>query len=234
MSNKLTSKTAIRFFEKTGESLTRAGTIHNRDPFAGRVYSHAPPPNLPEARNQAPERLTDAPSGTTARNVGNSSNIVVPPAALNQVMQRMNSIDDHVGGEVYAMLGEVEEMCSTIFQVPATVKRIRNLCDEVKRCLGPFRGTIDDLTIKTRRIASEISDIDHGNPDEIAVSQAGTSQGIQLVTSTINRQADSMERTATTYKTRASRLEQEADREQQRADNLQMQIDMALSLPRPV
>jgi len=234
MSNNLTSKTAIRFFEKTGEGLTRAGTIHNRDPFAGRIYSHAPPPNLPEARNQDPERLTDTSRGTSARNVGNSSNIVISPIVLNQHIQRMTSIDDQVGGEVYAMLGEVEEMCATIFQVPATVKRIRNLCDEVKRCLGPFRGVTDDLAIKTRRIASEISDIDHGNPDEIAVSQTGTNQGIQLVTSTISRQADSMERTATTYRARASRLEQEADREQLRADNLQMQIDMALSLPRPV
>jgi len=234
---RLSSKTADRFFENTGEALTSASHIHNQNPFEGMRHDAAPPPQLPIRSNQDPSLLTDTAMGAgantsmLARNIGNSSNIVVDPTVLTQSIQRMDKIDEYVGSDAYSMLNDVNEVCTTIFQLPETVQEIKSVCDDVKHCLSPFRGVTDGITIATRRFVYEMSDIDHGNPNSIAMSQTGADQAIQMATTSVNRQSDNMERTASTYKNRADRLEQQAEREERMAVNLQSQIDMAMSVP---
>jgi len=229
MSRNFTGKIADRFHTNTSDALTRAGNVHNQNPFEGMRSGDVPFPQLPHAANQSPQSLMQASRSAMAGNVGNSSNIVVDPNTFTQAIQRMDSIDDHVGAEVFGMLGQVEEMCATIFKVPSTVQRIRSLCDEVKRCLGPFRGATEEVAIDTRRFVNAISDIDHGNSGEIAISQVAVSQAVQMARTTIDRQVSNMQRTASTYNTRADRLELDAEREQRRADDIQRQIDEAIA-----
>jgi len=234
---RLSSKTADRFFENTGEALTRASHIHNKNPFEGMRHEASPPPQLPTRSNQDPSFLTDAIGGAgadtsmIARNIGNSSNIVIDPPVLTQTINRADKIDDYVGSNTHTMLNDVEEICATIFQLPETVQEIKGVYDDVKHCLGPFRGVTDGIAMTTRRFAYDMSDIDHGNLESIAMSQRGTDQAVQMARTSINRQADNMERTASTYRNRADRLEQQAEREERAAENFQRQLDMLASVP---
>jgi len=234
---RLTSRTADRFFENIGEAVTRASHIHNKNPFEGMRHDASPPPQLPVRSNQDPVFLTDAiggagvNTGMIARNIGNSSNIVVDPTVLTQSIQRMDKIDEHVGSNVYTMLNDIEEICATIFRLPETVQEIHSVCDDVMHCLGPFRGVTEGITMTTRRFAYDMSDIDHGNPNSLAMSQIGIDQAIQMATTSISRQAGNMERTATTYKNQANRLEQQAQREERAVVNFQRQLDMLASAP---
>jgi len=217
-----------RFKERTEAALSRAGTAHNSNPFERVNTGSVPPPNLRTPLNQTMtlHMISETP---TARNMGTSANIVIDPEAFNQATKRMDSIDEFVGQEVYTTLCEVEEMCETIFQIPETIARIKDICSEVKRCLGPFRGVTDGVVIDTRKYVSAMSDVDHGNAGLIALSQVGVNNAVQVATTTINRQAHNMEQTSLSYKTNADRLEREAEREQLRADRLQMQIDASMA-----
>jgi len=201
-----------------------SGRSGSQNPYPGGVRA----PALQPVSNLSFDMPKSA-EGSQARNIGTSANVVVEPEVFNHTLRRMDSIDDFVGGEVYNMLGEIEEICSTIFQVPATVERIKNVCNEVKRCLGPFRGVTDAVAIDTRQYVHAISDIDHGNPNLTAISHIGETNAVQRANTTVNRQVNNMERTVMSYRNTANRLEHEAERERQRAANLQRQANTLMA-----
>jgi len=224
----LISQTSDRFNERTNTALARSGTVHSQNPFARVFTGSVPPPNLPTPTNLT-LNMRESAIRPNARNIGNSSDIVMDPEVFTQAVNRMDTVVDFVGAESYAMINGMEEICTTIFQIPETVSRIQNVCDTLKRCLSSIRGVTEAVATDTRQFISDMADIDRGNTRLIAVSQSGASNTIQSARSTITRQASNMERTSTTYKSRAARLEQEAEREERRAASLQIQIDAAMT-----
>ena len=211
-----------KFFENTEAALDRAGDAHNANPFEGRRSGVVPLPVLPATNNQtAPFSPEDAWSGGPhARNVGNSSNVVVDPDVYRHTLQRMDMVDYQAGADMYMISTEIEDMCSTIFVVPETGPRIAAIADQLKRSLGPLRSLTEEVAIDVRQFANEISNADHGNSQEVAISQAGSDQAIQRVSSSIDRQISSMERTSNIYQTRSQSLASQAQRERERADIL--------------
>jgi len=228
MPRSLTSKTSDRFASNTEEALSRSGAVHKKDPFQGMPSGDVPFPNMPSTINQNPETLRNAISGgLISRNVGNSSNIVVDPVVFNDSIRRMNSMDNHIGAEVHGLLREVEEMCATIFHVPAVARQIKNFCDEVTRHLGRFQDTTDSISIETKRFVGEMAQIDHGNTGQIAISQMAVSQAIQQANSAINRQTDNMQRTVQNYNRQVERLNGETEREERNVERLQRELERA-------
>ena len=208
-------KSVERFFTNTEEALMRAGDAHSRKPFDGHTTGSVPLPPLPTPINQpAPFAADDAWKGAPhARNAGDSSNVVVEPDAYNTILQRMDVVDYQAGADMYAISNEIEEICSTIFVVPETGPRISGIADQFKKSLNQFRAATEEVIIDTRRFISTASDVDHGNTEELAISRAAADQAIGRVSSSIDRQISSMERTASAYKTRAEQLERQAETE---------------------
>jgi len=228
MPGNLMSKSSTRFISNTEEAISRSGAIHKKDPFQGMPNGDVPFPNLPNAINQNPQILRNSISSSArAASIGNSSNIVVDPVVFDESIRRMNAMDNHIGAEVHSMLGEVEEMCATIFHVPAVARQIKSFCDEVTRHLGRFQGTTDGVAIETRKFVGAISHADHGNTGQIAISEMAVSQAVQQASGAINRQADNMQRTAQNFNRQVDRLHSAAEREERNADNLQRELDRA-------
>jgi len=224
----LVGNIAEKFRAKTEAALTRAGAAHLRDPFERGNFGDVPTPNLRTPTN-VQMNLHMISQTPMARNMGTSANVVINPNIYNQAVRRMDAIDELVGAEIHAALCQIEEMCSTIFQVPETIERIRNVCSEVKRCLGPFRAVTDGIAIDTRKYVHAMSDVDHGNTGQIAISQLGADNAVQAASNALDRQANNMERTSASYKSTSDRLERDAEREQRRADDLQAQIDAIMA-----
>jgi len=215
-------KSVKKFFANTEDALARAGEAHNKDPFAGHPLGKVPLPHLPEPRNQpAPFSQEEAfTGGPHARNIGDSSSVVSDPDVYTDVLRRMEMVDYQAGADIFMISNTIEEICSTIFIVPDTCERITALCGQLKKELGPFRSATEEVAIETRKFANAISDIDHGNMEELAMTRIGADQAINRVSSAIDRQVSSMERTAEIYESRASQLKVQAERERQRAERL--------------
>ena len=218
-------KSVEKFFTNTEEALERAGEAHNKNPFERhRSNGSVPLPNLPPTHNQpAPFTSSDAwTGGPHGRNVGDSSSVVVDTDVYNAVIQRADMVDHQSGGDMYAMCNTIDEICETIFVVPETSPRIAAITDQFKKSLGHYRSLTEELAICVRRYTNEISNIDHGSMDEVAMVKAASSQAIGRVSSSADRQISSMERTSESYKNQAKRLSEQAQREYQRADRLRL------------
>jgi len=222
MSRGFVGKSAERFFAATENAFEKAGDAHEKKPFEGKKEGIVPLPRLPSVSNKdAPFEAADAWSGTAhARNAGNSSNIVVDPQVYDAILRRVDMTDHQVGADLYRVAAAIEEMCAKSFVVPETAARVLAVISQVKNSLGQFRALTEDAAISIRRFASAISDADLGNTGQVAVSEASAEQIISRVSSTLDRQTDSMERTANNYKTCSETLMNQAKREHQKADSL--------------
>ena len=229
-------KSVKKFFANTEEALTRAGAAHSKDPFENTTSKLVPLPNLPEARNQpAPFTQEEAFTGSPhSRRVGNSTSVVVDPDVYNTVLQRMDTVDYQAGADMYMISNEIEELCATIFVVPDTVEQIATLCSQFKKELNQFRAVTEEVAISTRQYLSRVSEIDHGNTEELAFTSQGADQAIQRVSSAIERQVSSMERTVENYQSRASRLSDQAQRERARAERLAERMTMTNQMFPPI
>jgi len=162
--------------------------------------------------------------------MGNSSSVVVDADIYNTVLQRLDTADHQAGADMYAMCNTIDEICETIFVVPETTPRIKAMTDQFKKSLGQFRSLTEEVAIDVRRYTSEISNIDHGSMEEVAMVETASNQVIGRVSSSIDRQINSMERTSESYITRADRLADQAQRERQRADRLAANLSNGMFL----
>jgi len=201
-------KSVERFFSRTGDALKRAGDAHSRVPFEGRAEGLVPFPRFATPNNQpipfAPEDAWS--EASHGRGAGDSSNIVVDPDVYNDVMRRVDILDNQAGEDLHMVCTTIEDMCARIFIVPGTVPRILNVSEQLKNSLGQFRALTDDANISMRRYVDDVMDRDRGNTKQLALSKAGAEQAINRVSGTIDRQINSMERTAESYKNRASNM----------------------------
>ena len=216
-------KSVKKFFQNTEDALTQAGEAHNRNPFDNHRANHSVPlPNLPTTTNISspftPEQGLSG--GSHAMGVGNSSNVVVDPDVLETAVQRMDRLDRQATDDMCNIANEIDEICSTIFVVPATVTHIARLTDEFKKHIMPGRYVTEDMVIDVRRFMDQTSNTDHGNMGVIAMSRPGADQAIQRVSSSIDRQISNMERTVGNYQTRSETIKTQAERERRRADQL--------------
>jgi len=217
-------KSVKKFFANTEEALDRASNAHNTNPFDRHRSNHSMPlPNLPPTHNQpAPFTAADAMSDSVshARNVGDVTNIALDPGVVEDISYRMQRIDRQAADDMRRVADEVEAMCGTIFVVPETVERIRSLCDDFKRAMHYAGHVTDDAAMDVRKFVNEMCDIDHGNPEILAISRTGADQAIDRVSRSMDRQIQNMERTVDSYKNQSLRLSNQADRERRRAEQL--------------
>ena len=100
-----------------------------------------------------------AASGSVPTGRGNSSNIVVSQAEYESAFRQVCQADERMGECVYNTANEIELLCQTVFILPQAVPRCLNISESVKKSLGQFRAVTEDVAIKARNFAREITDI---------------------------------------------------------------------------
>jgi len=98
-------------------------------------------------------------SGLVPTGQGNSSNIVVSQQDYEAAFHQVSQADEKIGQCMYNMANEIETLCQTAFILPQAVPRCVNISESVKKSLGQFRSVTEDVAIKARHFAREITDI---------------------------------------------------------------------------
>jgi len=217
MARGFSGKSVARFFKNTCAALDEAGIAHNRNPFEGVATNLVPLPTVVATNNvSAPFTAEDAWSDRMqARRVGNESNIVVDQQLYENIINRVDAIDDQAGADIYMMANAIEDMCARIFVVPETVNRILAITSQLKSSLGQFRSLTEDTSIDMRRFVNAISAVDHGNTKQLSMSDTGSEQAIRRVTSSVDRQVTNMERTASRYRLQSDNIMNSAEMQMQ-------------------
>jgi len=112
---------------------------------------------LREAR--IPFSPEDADIGRAVSGRGGSTNIIVSQADYEDVARAICKTDDNIGECLYRSACEIEEMCRTIFVMPAVSAGCVNVANEIKGCLGILRSITEDAAIQARSFAREITEI---------------------------------------------------------------------------
>lgn len=85
-----------------------------------------------------------------------SDNIVVSQANYDAMARRLYQLDDSMGDCLYQCAKRVEEMCDTVFIMPAVGPRCKHIAGGVVECLGQLRTLTDDIGISAKKFAAEI------------------------------------------------------------------------------
>jgi len=228
---------AEHFFNRTNEAVSRASESHKQEPLEDYSYSHIPPVRLPSTPNQRPPfpeggGTAGAASVRHPTGKGNSSNIVMDPFVYEEIARRADMLDDQAGAGLYRIASAIEEMCRASFVMPEAVPQILAITDRVKGSLGQFRSLTEDANIQTRKFADEIMGIDGfsygGGGHVVAVSEAPAETAVRNASTTMDRQAENMDRTAEAYKSRKENLDKQLEREKEMQKRMQMKLQMQM------
>ena len=99
-------------------------------------------------------------SGGYPLRVGNQSNIVVNEDAYAEILQKIRMTDSGIAEELYNIATQIEEMCQTIYIVPATLPKYLAIVANVKSSLGEFQSLAEQAGMKAYEFSSEIMRID--------------------------------------------------------------------------
>lgn len=161
MPNGFAGLAAERFFEAVNNALTEASNDHNHDPFANDRWDEEPPPQMPQVINQnLPFQVEDAMTESHRVGVGNESNIVVNQNTYNDVLRRIDVVDNQAGSDIFNILNNIERMCDNTFIVPETKNQITAITRDMKRYMSRFRSVTDEAITRTRGFVNEIIEID--------------------------------------------------------------------------
>ena len=120
--------------------------------------SHAPPG--PRTR-QMPFTAEDARAGATVSvlNRGDSSNIVASREEYARICQQIDQADDRMGECIYRIATRIRAMSETIFRLPQATPQCQGISNEVSGSLSEMRSLTEDIILRTRRFANEITEI---------------------------------------------------------------------------
>jgi len=138
--------------------LAQVSTAHTRADGASQQIPLSAP-SITTRTRQLPFTPDTAGSGQFITRRGDSSNVVVLPGEYEAIARHVSQLDDAVGECLYKAIEEIEEMCNTIFILPAVVPGCLNICNGVKTSLNQYRRLTDDAMLETRNYAREMLDI---------------------------------------------------------------------------
>ena len=90
---------------------------------------------------------------------GDSSNIVVSQGNYEAIERRLAQIDEQIGECLYQCATEIENMCDTIFIMPAVSPRCKNISTGVIGCLSQLRILTEDVGRCATKFARDIMEI---------------------------------------------------------------------------
>ena len=99
-------------------------------------------------------------SGQYNTYAGNSSNIVFDPDIYDEMLRRVQIIDEQAGEDLYRVAIQIEEMCETIYIIPETLPKFLSILNSVKDSLREFRSLTEEACIQTRKFVNAIDSID--------------------------------------------------------------------------
>ena len=151
---------AKNYLTSVSGALSKAHAVHSKDPHGGggRGVPALPPRNNVNAQN-SPE---SAMSGGYPLRVGNQSNIVVDEDIYIEIMQKIRITDSGIAEEIHSIATGIEEMCNTIYIVPATLPKYLAIVGNVKSSLGEFQSLAGQAGMKAHEFSGKIASIDGG------------------------------------------------------------------------
>lgn len=149
------------YLSNTNNAMLSAQAVNNRDPFGGSHGGSCPPPSIRVPCNQTLKNSPDsAMSGGYKTGLGNQSNVVVSEGAYAEILQKIRTTDSGIAEELYNIAVQIEEMCNTIYIVPATLPKYLAIVNKVKSSLGEFQSLAERTGIKAYEFMGEIVRID--------------------------------------------------------------------------
>ena len=143
---------ATRYLNRVSQAHSAAVTATSNTP------SHAPPG--PRTR-QMPFTAEDAHTGArvSVLNRGDSSNIVVSREEYARICQQLDQADDRIGECIYRIASRIRAMNETIFRLPRATPQCQGISSEVSGSLGEMRSLTEEIILRTRRFANDITEI---------------------------------------------------------------------------
>lgn len=119
------------------------------------------PPNSPQGPRprQLPFEIDDANVGRHISGIGTSSNIVADTREYNEIATKVREADEKIGRCIYSVCSEIENMCRTMFIMPAAVPRCLNISGNIKTSLSDFGSVTEDSISEILRFARDIDNI---------------------------------------------------------------------------
>jgi len=141
-------------------ALSDAHAVHSKNPHVGSSGGAAPPPLPVRNNHQAKDSPESAMSGGYPLRIGNQSNIVVNEDAYAEILQKIRMTDSGIAEELYNIATQIEEMCKTIYVVPATLPKYLAIVESIKSSLDEFQSLAEQTGMQAYEFASEITRID--------------------------------------------------------------------------
>lgn len=142
-------------------ALSAAHAVHSKDPFGNVPVGVNTPPALSSRNNLFAKYSPDtAHSGGYVTGIGNESNIVVDEQTYEEILQRIRMTDEGIAQDLHELAVQIEQMCQTIYIVPATLPKYLAIVDKVKSSLGEFQSLAEQAGTKAYEFMGEIKQID--------------------------------------------------------------------------
>ena len=152
------------YLSSVSGALSSAHTVHSKNPFSRSGGGTSPPPALPARNNHQTKTSPDsAMSGGHPLRIGNQSNVVVNEDTYTEILQKIRMTDAGIAEELHSIATQIEEMCKTVYIVPATLPKYLAIVANVKSSLGEFQSLAERAGMKTYEFTSEITRIDGGS-----------------------------------------------------------------------
>lgn len=156
-----TGNASQKYLSNVGTALSGASTVCSKNPFDGvSTGACSPPPLSTQNYRTYNDSNLSAANGGYATNVGNQSNVVVNGDLSVEILQRIRAADAAIAEELYRIAVQIEDMCETIYIVPATLPRYLAIIDKVKASLGEFQSLAEQAGTKAYEFVGEITKID--------------------------------------------------------------------------
>ena len=152
---------AHKYLSSVSSALSSAHAVHSKNPHGG--GGSVAPPALPMRNNvNAKNPPESAMSGGYPTRIGNQTNIVVNEDAYAEILQKIRMTDSGIAEEIHSIATQIEEMCKTIYVVPATLPKYLAIVGNVKSSLGDFQSLAERSGMKAYEFSNEITRIDGG------------------------------------------------------------------------
>lgn len=143
------------------DALTNAAAVHNQNPYRSSSGGACAPPPLPVRNNHSAGNSPDtAMGGGYQTGVGNQTNVVVDQSAYDEILQKIQVTDARIAEDLYNLAVQIEQMCETIYIVPATLPKYLAIVDRVKGSLGEFQSLTEDARLRAHQLVEEMINID--------------------------------------------------------------------------
>ena len=244
MASGFAGESVQRFLASVNNEMEEAGREHSTNPMEGESSDVVTIPPAPNVSNQRmPFNAESGTGGNHPTGIGNSSNIVVYQGVYEEVIRRVNLVDDQAGADIFMIANAIEEMCSRIFVVPETVPRILAITGRLKASLGQFRSLTEEANIVTRRYVNTVMEIDRGSRSSgsaavgvnqvsrssggaaVGVNQVSGSSGSAVVAISRTRATDAIRRVESTMERQVDSMDRTADGFGRQADSMDRQAD---------